>query len=294
MKHKILIVDPVPIVRYGLIQLIKMENDLVVCGEAVDAPQAVQLVQELKPDLVITDITIEHLNGVEIIRQLKAINRDLPILVYTLHDEYLYGERSFRAGAKGYVKKVDPPEVVRNAIRKVLTGYLYLSDEMARTLFDRKYKETSDVTESESPIDLLSNRELEIFELISKGFKPAQMAEKLNISVKTVENYRVHIREKLHLQSLSQFIQYAMEWYRGNGDLARRKAPEPTAAAPARPETPPAPPEPAATPPAPEMDSKVKTIRPRKTAKAGGSGKLRKNKDLVVEGNVAYLRRQAD
>ncbi|HPP03002.1 MAG TPA: response regulator transcription factor [bacterium] len=195
MKHKILIVDPVPIVRYGLIQLIKMENDLVVCGEAVDAPQAVQLVQELKPDLVITDITIEHLNGVEIIRQLKAINRDLPILVYTLHDEYLYGERSFRAGAKGYVKKVDPPEVVRNAIRKVLTGYLYLSDEMARTLFDRKYKETSDVTESESPIDLLSNRELEIFELISKGFKPAQMAEKLNISVKTVENYRVHIRK---------------------------------------------------------------------------------------------------
>jgi len=284
MKQKILIVDPVPIVRYGLTQLINTENDLVVCGEAVDAPQAVQLTEGLKPDLVITDITIECLNGIEIIRQLKAIQRDLPILVYTLHDEYLYGERAFRAGAKGYVRKVDPPEVVRNAIRKVLNGYLYLSDDMARTLFDRKYKESPELSESESPIDRLSNRELEIFELISKGFKPTQMAEKLNLSVKTVENYRVHIREKLHLQSLSQLIQYAMEWYRGNGDMLRRTTRLHGAAAVLEPAAAAA--EPAGTPPDPETDSKVKPLPARK-AKPG-----RPRKNVTVEGKVAYLRRE--
>ncbi len=285
MKQKILIVDPVPIVRYGLTQLINTENDLVVCGEAVDAPQAVQLTEGLKPDLVITDITIECLNGIEIIRQLKAIQRDLPILVYTLHDEYLYGERAFRAGAKGYVRKVDPPEVVRNAIRKVLNGYLYLSDDMARTLFDRKYKESPELSESESPIDRLSNRELEIFELISKGFKPTQMAEKLNLSVKTVENYRVHIREKLHLQSLSQLIQYAMEWYRGNGDMLRRTSRLQGAAAVLQPVTPPAPAgrEPAAASPVPDKPaSNVKPLRPQKAAKAG-----RPRKSLLIDGNVA-------
>ncbi|MFB3786550.1 MAG: response regulator [bacterium] len=287
MKQKILIVDPVPIVRYGLTQLINTENDLVVCGEAVNAPEAVQLTEGLKPDLVITDITIDSLNGIEIIRQLKAIQRDLPILVYTLHDEYLYGERAFRAGAKGYVKKADPPEVVRNAIRKVLNGYLYLSDDMARTLFDRKYKESPELNESESPIDRLSNRELEIFELISKGLKPTQMAEKLNISVKTVENYRVHIREKLHLDSLSQLIQYAMEWYRGSGDLLRRAKRLNSAAAAIPPAVTPVPASvaPAAVPEVSDSVSNVKPLRPRKAAKSPGAGKS--NKDLLVDVNVA-------
>jgi DNA-binding NarL/FixJ family response regulator len=209
-KTKILIVDDHPIVRQGLAELINHEKDLAVCGQAEDAQQALKNIKESGPDMVIVDISLKETSGMELIKDIKAQYPNLPVLALSMHDESLFAERTLRAGAKGYIMKAEATENVITAIHKVLEGQLYLSsrmqDKIVRKLVGDKPEPGA------SPIDSLSDRELEVFLLIGKGYGTRQIAEKLYLSVKTIETYRAHIKEKLNLASSTELLQYAIQW----------------------------------------------------------------------------------
>lgn len=214
-KTRILIVDDHPIVRQGLTELINHEEDLAVCGQAEDAPDAMVIIKELKPDMVIIDISLKETSGMELIKDIKAQYPNLPALALSMHDESLYAERALRAGAKGYVMKAEATERVITAIRKILSGEIYVSDRMAVKMVRKLVGGKSDV--GTSPIDPLSDRELEVFLLIGQGYGTRQIAEKLYLSVKTIETYRAHIKEKLNLASSAELLQYAIKWVKSQG-----------------------------------------------------------------------------
>jgi DNA-binding NarL/FixJ family response regulator len=209
-EAKIIIVDDHPIVRRGLIELINHENDLVVCGQAEDAPQAMKAIRTLKPHIVIVDISLKETNGVELIKDIKVQYPSLPVLALSMHDEFLYAERCLRAGAKGYIMKQQATEKVVTAIRKVLNGQVYLSDKMAAKMMCKLVGSGPEI--GASPIDHLSDRELEVFLLLGQGHGTRQIAEKLHLSIKTIETYRAHIKEKLNLASATELLQYAIQW----------------------------------------------------------------------------------
>lgn len=214
-KTRILIVDDHPIVRQGLTELINHEEDLAVCGQAEDAPDAMVIIKELKPDMVIIDISLKETSGMELIKDIKAQYPNLPALALSMHDESLYAERALRAGAKGYVMKAEATERVITAIREILSGEIYVSDRMAVKMVRKLVGGKSDV--GTSPIDPLSDRELEVFLLIGQGYGTRQIAEKLYLSVKTIETYRAHIKEKLNLASSAELLQYAIKWVKSQG-----------------------------------------------------------------------------
>lgn len=216
-KRTILIVDDHPIVRQGLAQLINQENDLVVCGQAEDAHSAIQAIRELDPDLVIVDISLKDTSGVELIKDLKVQYPDLPVLTLSMHDEAVYGERALRAGAKGYIMKQEATEKVVTAIRRVLMGEVYVSDGMAAKMVSKLVGVAGKKTGS--PIESLSDRELEVFRMIGEGYNTREMAEKLHLSVKTIETYRAHIKDKLALQDASELLRSAIQWV--NTELQR-------------------------------------------------------------------------
>jgi DNA-binding NarL/FixJ family response regulator len=209
-KTKILIVDDHPIVRQGLAELINHEDDLVVCGQAEDSHQAMAAIKKLQPDLAIVDISLRETSGMELIKDIKAQYPDLVVLALSMHDESLYAERALRAGAKGYIMKAEATENVVSAIRKVMTRQIYVSDRMAAKMVRKLVGGGPDV--GASAIDRLSDRELEVFSLIGHGFGTRQIAERLHLSVKTVETYRAHIKEKLNLADASELLQYAIQW----------------------------------------------------------------------------------
>jgi len=209
-KTKIVIVDDHPIVRQGLAELINHEGDLVVCGQAEDAHQAMKAIKELKPDMVIVDISLKETSGMELIKDIKARYPNLAVLALSMHDESLYAERSLRAGAKGYIMKAEATENVVTAIRKVLCGQIYVSDRMAAKLIHKLVGGKTEV--GASAIDRLSDRELEVFRLIGQGYGTRQIGEKLHLSVKTIETYRAHIKEKLNLADAGELLQYAIRW----------------------------------------------------------------------------------
>ncbi len=209
-KAKIIIVDDHPIVRRGLIELINHEKDLVVCGQAEDAPQALKAIRTLKPHIVIIDISLKETNGVELIKDIKVQYPSLPMLALSMHDEFLYAERCLRAGAKGYIMKQQATEKVVTAIRKVLNGQVYLSDKMAAKMMCKLVGSGPQI--GASPIDHLSDRELEVFLLLGQGHGTRWIAEKLHLSIKTIETYRAHIKEKLNLASAAELLQYAIQW----------------------------------------------------------------------------------
>ena len=213
-KRKILIVDDHPILRKGLSMLINQEPDLVVNGEAEDARKALEAIEAVRPDMVIVDISLPGIDGVELLKSIKLRHGDLPTLVVSMHDESLFAERALRAGARGYVMKQEALDNVLVAIRRVLAGEIFVSNRIATKMLERMVD--SDTKTVTSPIDLLSDRELSVFRLIGQGQTTRQIAEKLHLSVKTVESYRSHIKEKLKLSGGTDLLKYAIQWVQGN------------------------------------------------------------------------------
>ena len=206
---KILIVDDHPVLRRGLALLINHEPDLEVCAEAEDVEEAIASLEKDSPDVVLVDIALKGVSGMELVRHIRAKHPRVPALVVSAHDETRYAERSIRAGAAGYVMKEEHIDVVVAAIRKVLRGDIYLSDRMMPKLMSRLVQRRGDI--DHSPYDLLSDRELEVFQLIGGGMRTREIADKLGLSAKTVQVYRDHIKKKLHLKDSVELHQTAFD-----------------------------------------------------------------------------------
>jgi DNA-binding NarL/FixJ family response regulator len=213
---KVLLVDDHPIVRQGLAQLLEQENDLIVCGEADDARGALEAIDRLKPDIAIVDIMLKDINGIELIKKIKSRLGKLPVLVMSMHDESLYAERALRAGARGYIMKEEATDKMLIAIRRVMQGEIYLSERMISRILHRLADGKS---QADSPLDRLSDRELEVFRLIGEGLGTRQIAERLTVSVKTIESYRAHIKEKLELNTSTEVMHQAVQWVQNGGDF---------------------------------------------------------------------------
>ena len=210
-KQRIFLVDDHPITREGLARLINHERDMEVCGQANTAAKAVTDIEPMKPDLVVVDVSLTTgASGLELIKDLAARHPRLRMLALSTHDEALYAERALRAGAKGYVMKQEPTEKVMAAIRQVLDGGIFLSDAMKDRLL-RKITQSGSAP-SASEIERLSDRELEVYRLIGQGRGTRQIADELHLSMSTVETYRTHIKEKLHLASAPELVRRAVEW----------------------------------------------------------------------------------
>jgi DNA-binding NarL/FixJ family response regulator len=210
-RRRVFIVDDHPIVRQGLAQMINQEADLMVCGEAEDAQNALQAVAELLPDLVLVDLSLKGGSGLDLIRALQARQNPLPVLVVSMHDESLYVERALRAGARGYIMKHEATDIMMSAIRRVLQGEIYVSDKMLTKLLGRLLPGDSPDTNT-SILERLSNRELEVFRLIGEGHNTRHIATVLHVSIKTVESHRAHIKDKLKLHDTVELVRYAMQW----------------------------------------------------------------------------------
>jgi len=210
-KRKVLIVDDHPILRKGLTLLINQEPDLFVCAEAENAQKALESLDDVVPDMAIVDISLPGIDGIELIKELRLRHKEMPVLVVSMHDEALYAERSLRAGARGYIMKQEALEKVLVAIRKVLEGEIFVSERITTKMLE-KFVSVEGVSQAASPIDLLSNRELTVFRLIGQGHKTRQIAERLHLSIKTVESYRAHIKEKLKLGDGTDLLKYAIQW----------------------------------------------------------------------------------
>ncbi len=209
---RIVIVDDHPLFRKGLEQLINSsDNAFKICGEAGDAAEGMSVIRQLKPDLAIVDLSLPGANGIELIKNIRAEFQKLPILILSMHDESLYALRALRAGAQGYVMKQEALENVINAIREVLAGRPYLSHDMSSKLITNFASGNNQA----NPTDKLSDRELEILELIGKGRDVREIAQALHISTKTVETHRAHIKEKLNLKNARQVTRFAVQWLEG-------------------------------------------------------------------------------
>ncbi len=208
-KRRILIVDDHPLVRRGLADLIAGEPDLEVCGEAADAAEALQKVAATQPHLVVVDISLRSGHGLELIEEIKARFGHVKMLVSSVHDETLFAERALRAGAMGYVNKQEATETVIRAIHQVFRGEIYLSGNMANRLLRTV---VGGEPLGDDPIKGLSNRELEVFEMIGRGLTTRQIAEKLHLSPKTIETHREKIKSKLSLASGTELSHRAMQW----------------------------------------------------------------------------------
>ena len=209
-SSRILIVDDHPLFRSGLRELIDRETGLSVCGEATGSEDAIRLADETKPDLVTVDISLGNENGIDLIRDLKAADSELPVLVVSMHEESLYAERALRAGAMGYVMKDEPPKTYKLAIRSVLAGEMYLSPKLATSLV-AKLMHGSKTNEQDS-VSLLSDRELEVFRRLGQGKGTRQIAEELNLTVPTISSFRARIKEKLQVKNSAELVLQAIRW----------------------------------------------------------------------------------
>jgi len=207
---RVLIVDDHPLFRQGLGQLIDHEPGLKVCGEAKDAEEAMRLVRESKPDLVIVDISLGGSSGIDLIKNLKSEDAELPLLVVSMHDESLYAERALRAGAMGYVMKHEPPKTVKTAIHRVLAGEMYFSEKMASSLIAKLVR--GGEGRDESPVSRLSDRELEVFRLLGEGKGRRDIAQELSLTLTTINSFSARIKEKLHLKNSAELLLYAVRW----------------------------------------------------------------------------------
>jgi DNA-binding NarL/FixJ family response regulator len=209
-RHQILVVDDHPIVRQGLRRLIDQQRDLEVCGEAESLHEAEAAIRKLKPALVIIDISLKQGDGIELVKEARTRSPNLPILVLSMHDEAIYAERVLAAGANGYIMKQADAEELLLALRRVLGGGIYVSEAIGNSMI-RKLTAGGRYVAS-NPIERLSNRELQILQLIGSGLSTRQAAEALELSMKTIETHRERIKRKLHLATGSQLVQYAVNW----------------------------------------------------------------------------------
>jgi DNA-binding NarL/FixJ family response regulator len=212
VKNRILIVDDHPLFCEGLRRMIDRHPALTVCGQAPDAASAMKAVAELKPDLALVDISLEKTNGIDLIKSLKAKHEELPILVVSMHDESLYAERALRAGAQGYIMKNQPIKIVRDAIFKILAGDIFLSEKMSTSVLARLLLGKKD--EPASPVEQLSDRELEVFQMLGEGKSSREIAQDLNLTIPTIHSFRNRIKEKLQFRNSTELTLHAMQWVR--------------------------------------------------------------------------------
>lgn len=222
-RKRIVLVDDHPIMRHGLAQLISSEPGLEICGEAGSAAEGLQAVEKCRPDLVIVDLTLPDKHGLEFIKDLHALFPGTRVLVLSMHDESLYAERALRAGARGYLMKETAADHVVKAARRVLEGGIYLSERMAGSLLETiaGQRKASD----QSLLDRLTDRELEVLQLIGQGRPTRHIAEQLHVSARTVDAHRAHIKEKLQLTDGAALVRYAVRWVeKAEGRGAGREA----------------------------------------------------------------------
>lgn len=207
---KILIVDDHPLLRRGLAEVISSQTDLTPCGEAAGAAEAFTVIENTGPDLVVIDLSLEEGSGLSLIKEIKARFSHIKMLVYSMHDETLFAERALHAGAAGYIRKQESTDRVLEAIRHVIQGNVYLSDAMTKRMLNRHVGVELEPTEDK--ISQLSDRELQVFELIGEGLGTRQVAEKLHLSIKTIESYRESIKRKLDLTTSNELTRHAVQW----------------------------------------------------------------------------------
>jgi DNA-binding NarL/FixJ family response regulator len=213
-KISVLIVDELPLIRHGLSRIIEIQTDMMLCGAETSLSEALKASKKLRPDLIITDFLLGDFSGFDQIRKFKSRRPQTSILILSVQDEYFYAERALRAGASGYIMKEAPLEDLVDAIRRVTNGGIYLSSRMASRIMHRLVGNRK--PDEATPIDLLSDREMRVFELIGKGLGPAEIADMLRLSVKTIETYRTHIKRKLRLDNASALRQYAIQWFQNS------------------------------------------------------------------------------
>jgi DNA-binding NarL/FixJ family response regulator len=209
-KQRILIVDDHPMMRQGLAQLINHEADLLACGEANTVAEALKRINAAKPDLVLADISLPDRNGLELIKDVQALHPGLPVLVVSMHDESLYAERVLRAGGRGYIMKQEGGKMLMRAMRQVLSGRVYVSEKMSAKILEIFSGHRTEVTQS--PVERLSDREFEVFQLVGQGRGTREIAGHLRLSVKTVEVHRANIKHKLELKRGADLVRYAIRW----------------------------------------------------------------------------------
>jgi DNA-binding NarL/FixJ family response regulator len=213
--ERILLVDDHPLMRKGLAMTIDAEPDLSVVAQAEEAEQALEAIEDMELDLAIVDISLPGMSGLELLKHMQALRPDLKVLVVSRHDEALYAERAIRAGARGYVMKLEASDVIVKAIRRILNGGIYVSDEINERLLLGIARGRDSL--AKSPLEVLSDRELEVFELTGRGRSTREIAEKLHLSIKTVESYRARIKDKLNLSNAAELMQHAVNWVEGEG-----------------------------------------------------------------------------
>jgi DNA-binding NarL/FixJ family response regulator len=215
-KSRILVADDHPMVREWIAQLINREADLAVCGEASDAAAALKAIAELTPDMAIVDLTMADSHGTELVREIGLRFKQLPVLVLSMHDESLYAERAIRSGAKGYITKQEAGDKIKEAIRCVLRGEIYVSDALASKLIRAIAARPPEATAL--AVDSLSERQLELLRLIGRGHTTREISEELSLSIKTVEGYVARIKKKLGATTSNELLQYAIKFNKAAGD----------------------------------------------------------------------------
>ncbi len=216
-ESRILVVDDHPLVRQGIAQFINQEKDMSVCGEASDGYEALSIIEEMDPDLVVVDIHMKGLNGMDLVKNMKVHHPKVPVLMLSMHDESLYAERALRAGARGYLMKEEDPEKVVQAIRIVLNGDVYVSEKATSKIL--KLLSDTKTSDQGTSVDRLSDRELEVFRMIGQGYRTRHIADQLNLSPKTVESYKARLKQKLLLKDAAELARYAAEWVKSNARL---------------------------------------------------------------------------
>jgi len=212
-KSRVFIVDDHTMFREGLRQLIERESSMTVCGDAPGATEALSGIRTSKPDVVIVDISLAGASGIDLIKDIKVEFEELPVLVVSMHDESLYAERALRAGAMGYVMKHEPAKTVKAAIQKVLGGDMYLSEKMSSAVINRLIRGQPDEKPA-SPMELLSDRELEVFRLLGQGKGVRLIAEELSVTIPTINSFRNRIKDKLGLKTSTEVMLHAIQWIR--------------------------------------------------------------------------------
>lgn len=209
-RRRVFLVDDHPMMRAGLAHLIERQTDLTVCGEASNPAEALKALPNARPDIILADLTMPGRSGLEFVKDLLAVSPTLSILVVSMHDEAVYAERALRAGARGYIMKEAGGEAVVAAIRQILGGQAYVSAAMSARILDNLSGKKP--RGSSSPIEKLSDREFEVFQLIGQGKSTRDIAEQLHLSSKTVDVHRSHIKEKLELKDSTALIRHAVRW----------------------------------------------------------------------------------
>jgi len=215
-KAKVMIVEDHPIFRKGLGQLINEEKDMEICGEAQDVIDARKVLGKVRPDLMIVDLTLKGASGLDLIKDVHERMPDLPVLVLSMHDESIYAERVLRAGARGYIMKQEMTAKVIVAIRQVLAGKMFFSESVVESFLGMMTGKPA--ASAQNPIDTLSDRELEVFNLIGKGIGRKEIGDQLHVSIKTVGTYREKIKQKLGIKSSPELVRRAVEWVQSKGE----------------------------------------------------------------------------